>query len=117
MSEYVNEVTDENFASEVLQAEHPVLVDFWAEWCTPCKALAPAVEAVAQEYTGKIKVVKLNIDHSGQTPMQYGVRGIPTLVLFKGGKEVDRSVGNQPKDRIKAMLDSALDGSVAVSNS
>jgi thioredoxin 1 len=115
MSEHVHEVTDQSFENEVLKSEVPVLVDFWAEWCTPCKALAPTVEAVAKEYGSAVKVVKLNIDESNQVPMKYGIKGIPTLLLFKGGNEVDRSVGNQPKERIKLMLDRTI-GAAAAEN-
>jgi len=115
MSENVHEVTDQTFEQDVLKSDVPVLVDFWAEWCTPCKALAPTVDKVAQEYDGKIRVVKLNIDNSNQTPMKYGIKGIPTLLLFRGGNEVDRAVGNQPKERITQMLDRAIGASVAES--
>jgi len=115
MSENVHEVTDQTFEQDVLKSDVPVLVDFWAEWCTPCKALAPIVDKVAQEYDGKIRVVKLNIDNSNQTPMKYGIKGIPTLLLFRGGNEVDRAVGNQPKERITQMLDRAIGASVAES--
>ncbi|MFY9553809.1 MAG: thioredoxin [Blastocatellia bacterium] len=108
MSELLNDVTDLNFEQEVLKSDQPVLVDFWAEWCHPCKALAPAVEKVAQEYEGKAKVVKLNVDDNNQTGMQFGVRGIPTLILFKGGAEVDRVVGTTSKDNISRMIDRAL---------
>lgn len=115
MSENVHEVTDQSFDQDVIKSEVPVLVDFWAEWCTPCKALAPTVEKVAQEYGGRVKVVKLNIDESNQVPMKYGIKGIPTLLLFKGGSEVDRSVGNQPKERITQMLDRAIGAAAAES--
>lgn len=90
----IAETTDANFASDVLQSDVPVLVDFWATWCGPCKAIAPHVEAVAGEYEGKAKVVKMDIDSNPQTPAKYGVRSIPTLIVFKGGEVVDQLVGN-----------------------
>ena len=108
MSEFVSEVTDQNFESDVLKSDQPVLVDFWAEWCHPCKILAPTVDKVAQEYEGKAKVVKLNVDDSIQTGQKYGIKGIPTLILFKGGVEVDRVVGATSKDNIARMIDKAL---------
>ncbi len=103
-----NEVNDKNFASEVLQSELPVLVDFWAPWCGPCKSIAPIIEELASEYTGKIKIAKLNVDDNPATPGQYGVRSIPTLILFKGGKVLEQTVGAQPKTRLAAMLQKAL---------
>ncbi len=93
MSEFVAAVTDENWETEVLGSDQPVLVDFWAAWCGPCRMLAPTVEAVAEKYQGKAKVVKLNVDENVESPAKYGIRGIPTLILFKGGQEVDRHVG------------------------
>lgn len=109
MSELVNEVTDQSFEQEVLKSDQPVLVDFWAEWCHPCKMIAPAVEQVAEKYQGKAKVFKLNIDDNNQTPMSLGVKGIPTLILFKGGAEADRVVGATSKDNIARMIDRALE--------
>ncbi len=108
MSEHIKAVTDQDFEQEVLQSDRPVVVDFWAEWCGPCKMLAPTVEAVAQEFDGKVKFVKLDIEASNQTPVRYNVRGIPTLLVFNGGGEVDRAVGNQPKNKIVEMLDRVL---------
>ncbi len=108
MAENVIEVTDANFESVVLKSELPALVDFWAEWCAPCRAIAPLVEEIAQEYAGKMKVAKLNVDENPSTPGKYGVRGIPTLILFKGGQVVDQIVGAVPKDQIKALVDRAL---------
>lgn len=96
--------TDESFEGDVLKADLPVLVDFWAEWCGPCKALAPKLEEVATEYEGKIKVCKVDIDSNQQTPVQFGVRGVPTLVLFKGGQAVEQIVGNHPKENITSMI-------------
>ena len=97
----VLEVNDKNWETEVLQATEPVLVDFWAPWCGPCKALAPTVDAVAAEMAGKVKVVKLNTDDSGPLAGRYGVMSIPVLMLFKGGQVVDQMIGgNQPKAKI-----------------
>jgi thioredoxin 1 len=93
MSQFVAEVTDANWESEVLRSDRPVLVDFWAAWCGPCRMLAPTVEQVAEKYLGKAKVVKLNVDENQDSPGRYGIRGIPTLILFNGGQEVDRQVG------------------------
>ena len=107
-SENVMAFTDANFDSEVLQSEIPVLVDFWATWCAPCKAIAPLVDAVADEYAGKVKVGKVNVDDNQATPGKFGVRGIPTLILFKGGAVVDQIVGAVPKSQLDAMLAKAL---------
>ena len=104
----MQEVTDQSFEQDVLKSDVPVLVDFWAEWCGPCKALAPAVEKVAGEYEGKAKFVKLNIDDNNQVAQQYGIKGIPTLILFKNGAEADRTVGITSKDNIARMIDRAL---------
>lgn len=105
----MQEVTDQNFEQDVLKADQPVLVDFWAEWCGPCKALAPTVEQVAQQYEGRAKVVKMNVDENNQVPPRYGIKGIPTLILFKNGNEADRVVGNTSKDNISRMIDRALE--------
>src|SRR5262249_57631046 len=105
MSEIVNDVTDQSFESDVLKENVPVLVDFWAEWCTPCKAIAPAVHKVAEEYQGKAKVVKLNVDDNNDTAQRYGVRGIPTLILFKNGSEADPVVAPTSRDNIPRMID------------
>ena len=95
-------VNDSTFDSEVLKASTPVLVDFWAPWCGPCRAVAPTVDAIAAEFTGKLKVVKLNTDESGEVAMKYGVTSIPVLMVFKGGEVVERVLGNRPKaDLIK----------------
>jgi thioredoxin 1 len=91
---------DGTFDTEVLKSDVPVLVDFWAVWCAPCKAIAPAVEQVAQEFKGKVKVGKLDIDHHQQVPQKYGIRSIPTLLVFKGGRVVDTIVGAVPKSKI-----------------
>ena len=100
----VQAVSDKDFEKEVVGAEGPVLVDFWAEWCGPCKNLMPIIEEVATELTGKIKVVKVNIDESPEAPTKYGVRGIPTLMVFKDGKVVDTRVGGMPKSQLSEWL-------------
>ena len=104
----VLEVTDATFDREVLQSEQPVLVDFWAAWCGPCKALAPVVDVVASTYAGKLKVAKVNVDENGATPSRYGVRGIPALLFFKGGKVADQIVGYVPQDVIEEKIKSLL---------
>jgi thioredoxin 1 len=96
------EITDANFQSEVLNSDKPVLIDFWAVWCGPCKMIAPVVEEIASEYGGKIKVGKMDVDANQETPMRFGIRSIPTLMVFKGGKVVEQIIGALPK---KAMLD------------
>jgi len=102
------QVTDKNFSAEVLNAELPVLVDFWATWCGPCRSISPIVDDLAKQFLGKLKVAKLNVDENPGTPSQYGVRGIPTLILFKGGKVIDQVVGAVPKTRLVAMVEKAL---------
>ena len=93
-------LTNDNFDSEVLKSDIPVLVDFWAVWCGPCKAIAPTVEALAEEYAGKLKVGKVDVDENNEIATTYGVRAIPTILFFKGGKEVDKMVGAAPKQQI-----------------
>ena len=100
----VLEVNDATFDQEVLKSEQPVLVDFWAAWCGPCKAIAPAVDALATKYAGQLKVTKVNVDQNGATPSRYGIRGIPALLLFKGGKVVDQIVGYVPQDVIEEKI-------------
>ena len=99
-------VSDAEFESEVLSADQPVVVDFWAEWCGPCKALGPLVDEVASEMAGKVKVVKVNIDENPEAPTKYGVRGIPTLIAFKGGQVVDTKVGGMSKSDLTAWVES-----------
>jgi len=100
-------ITDDSFDTDVLGASVPVLVDFWAEWCGPCKMIAPALEEIAQELGGRLTVAKINIDENPLTPQKYGVRGIPTLMVFKGGEVAERFVGVQPKARLQEALDTA----------
>ncbi len=100
----IQDVTDDNFEQEVLQSEQPVLVDFWAAWCAPCRALAPTIDAVAQDFNDQAKVVKLNVDDNQETPIKYGVRSIPTLVLFKQGEVRGEIVGTSSKDRIAQLI-------------
>jgi thioredoxin 1 len=104
MSKFVDEVSDQSFDSEVLGAETPVLVDFWAAWCGPCRMLAPTVDRLAEEFGDRLKVVKLDIDASAATSTRFGIKSIPTLVLFKNGSEQDRLIGNQPKEAIAQMI-------------
>jgi thioredoxin 1 len=104
----VTEITDANFESEVLKAELPILIDFWATWCGPCRQIAPTVDALADEYKGRIKVGKMDIDHHQIVPQQYGVRSIPTLLIFKGGKVVGQVVGAVPRAKLEAELQKHL---------
>jgi thioredoxin 1 len=101
-------VTDGKFNEEVLQSDLPVLIDFWAPWCGPCLSIAPVFEELAKEYSGRIKVGKMNVDENPQTPSAFGIRGIPTLILFKNGKAVDQIVGAVPRDRLRAMIDKSI---------
>jgi len=107
-SENVIELTDTNFDQEVLSSDKPTLVDFWAEWCRPCKMLAPTIEELANEYAGRLKVGKVDTDSSRQAAMKFGISAIPTLILFKDGKLVKKMVGLQSKKDLKAAIDSLL---------
>jgi len=102
------ELAEENFEKEVLQSDVPVLVDFWAEWCMPCKMIAPAVQEISREYEGRIKVGKLDVDTNPHTASRFGIRSIPTLLIFKNGKVVDQIVGAVPKKHITAKLEMVL---------
>lgn len=104
MGSTTNAVTDSTFEADVLNSKTPVLVDFWAEWCGPCRALGPKLEEIAGEMAGKVKVMKLNVDENQQTPSKYNIRGIPAMLLFKGGTQVGQLVGNQPKESIVDFL-------------
>jgi thioredoxin 1 len=108
VSELISHVSDDAFDQEVLKSETPVLLDFWAEWCGPCKAIAPTLEDLAKQYEGKLRVVKLNIDHNQQTPRTYGVRGIPTLMVFKNGKVEATQIGAVSKGQLVQMIDKAI---------
>ena len=108
MSENIIEVTDDSFEDEVLNSSEPVLVDYWAEWCGPCKMITPVLEEIASDYSGKIKVVKLNIDNNPDTPPKFGIRGIPTLMLFKGGEVEATKVGALSKSQLTAFIDSSI---------
>ena len=108
MSEQILYLTDDSFEKEVINSSNPVLVDYWAEWCGPCKMIAPILEEIASEYTGKVKVAKLNIDENPQTPPRYGIRGIPTLMLFKDGNVEATKVGALSKSQLTAFLDSNI---------
>jgi thioredoxin 1 len=108
MAGTVSEVTDNNFQAEVLESEEPVLVDFWAPWCGPCRMVGPVVEEIAKEKAGQLKVVKLNTDDNQQTSISYNVLSIPTLIVFKNGQEVKRVTGAYPKKRLEAEIEPAL---------
>jgi thioredoxin 1 len=108
MAGNVIEISDGNFESEILKSDVPVLVDFWAPWCGPCKSIAPILEDLAEEYSGKLKVAKLNVDDNPKTPTSYNVRGIPNLVFFKSGKVVEQIIGAVPKDQLVAAISKIL---------
>ena|SRR5215471_10646677 len=107
-SDLVKAVNDGNFEAEVIKNNLPVLVDFWAEWCGPCRALTPTVEALAKDYNGKLAVYKMNVDENQTTPIQFGIRSIPTLILFKGGKKVDQVIGAIPRSALEEMVKKGL---------
>ncbi|MEA5115373.1 MAG: thioredoxin [Geobacteraceae bacterium] len=107
-SEKVLDFGDSNFDTEVLQSPIPVLVDFWASWCAPCRSVAPIVDALAEAYEGKVKVGKVNVDENPAIPAKYGIRGIPTVMLFKEGKLIDQVVGAVPKTQLEALINKAL---------
>ena len=100
----ITSLNDQTFAETVEQTPGPILVDFWAEWCMPCRALAPVIDELAEEFQGKIRFAKVNVDECRDIPAKFGIRGIPTLILFNEGKKVNELVGNQPKDKIRMML-------------
>ncbi len=108
MSEKITHITDETFEDEVLNAEQPVLIDYWAEWCGPCKMIAPVLDEIAEDYDDKLKVVKLNIDDNPETPPKYGIRGIPTLMIFKNGNVEATKVGAVSKSQLTAFIDSSI---------
>ncbi len=108
MSERIVHITDDSFEQEVLQSSNPVLVDYWADWCGPCKMIAPVLDEIADEYEGKIRIAKLNIDENPNTPPRYGIRGIPTLMLFKDGEVEATKVGAVSKSQLTAFIDSNL---------
>jgi thioredoxin 1 len=108
MSDKVFNVTDNDFPNEVLQASIPVLVDFWASWCGPCKMIAPIIEQIAEDYDGKLKVAKVNVDENRETASKFGIMSIPTMVLFVDGEVVERYVGFMPKEKLKAQISNTL---------
>ena len=107
-SDGIIEVSDANFESEVVNSDVPVLVDFWAPWCGPCRAIAPMVEEISASYAGKIKVGKMNVDENQSTTMKFGIRSIPTLIMFKGGEAVDQIIGAVPKSEIEQVVEKSL---------
>jgi thioredoxin 1 len=105
MGNFAKTIEDSNFETDVLGSDKPVLVDFWAEWCGPCRMIAPSVEAIAEEYTGKAGVYKMNVDENMNVPQRFGIRGIPTLIVFKGGQEQERIVGAVTREAIAKVID------------
>lgn len=108
MSDDIIHITDSSFEQDVLNSDHPVLVDYWAEWCGPCKSIAPVLDEISSEYAGRLKVAKLNIDENPGTPPKYGVRGIPTLMIFKGGEVQATKVGALSKSQLTAFIDQSI---------
>jgi thioredoxin 1 len=108
MSDKIATFTDQNWSADVLSADKPVLVDFWAEWCAPCKAMVPDLEAVASQYEGRVRVGKLNVEENEQVPFQYGITAMPTLLVLKGGKVAEQRVGKMNKEQLAKLLDSHL---------
>ena len=108
MSDAITYLTDSTFEQEVLQSDQPVLVDYWAEWCGPCKMIAPILDEIAKEYEGKLKITKLNIDENPETPPKYGIRGIPTLMIFKSGDVRSTKVGALSKSQLTAFIDQSI---------
>jgi thioredoxin 1 len=108
MSEHIIHITDSTFEDEVLKSDTPVMVDYWAEWCGPCRAIAPVLEEIANEYSGKLKVAKLDVDENQATPQKYAVRGIPTLMIFKNGNIIGTKVGQLSKSQLSAFIDSTI---------
>jgi thioredoxin 1 len=111
--QFVSEVNDSNFEQDVLKSEQPVLVDFWAAWCGPCRALAPVVDQVAEQYNGQLKVMKMDVDKNSATPSRYGIRGIPALLIFKDGKVAEQIVGVVPKANIEQSIAKVITATVA----
>ncbi len=108
MGTNTTQITDATFKAEVLDSKIPVLIDFWAEWCGPCKSLGPTLEEVAAEFAGKVKIVKMNVDENSDVPSQFNVRSIPTLILFKGGLQIEQAMGNMPKASVVNLINKAL---------